>query len=145
MTWVAEVKSITPQNEERQLRTALGQVLRYAQLLEDEGRMVKTVIATEAKPNDTTWIDCARARGSCSPGDQTGSTLRTGVLLWIVSAARDARNCRIWRALACAWRAALATVSARLQSAPVSEHGVADTWASRDLPILVAAHVGRDV
>ena len=34
VTWVAEVKSIThPENEERQLRTALGQVLRYRQLL----------------------------------------------------------------------------------------------------------------
>jgi hypothetical protein len=37
VTWVAEVKSITPQNEERRLRQALGQVLRYRQLLMEEG------------------------------------------------------------------------------------------------------------
>jgi hypothetical protein len=60
-TWVAEVKSITPQNEERQLRTALGQVLRYCQLLEEEGRTVKPMIATEVTPTDPSWIDlCAR-------------------------------------------------------------------------------------
>jgi hypothetical protein len=44
VVWVAEVKSITPQNEERQLRTALGQVLRYRQLLESEGRTVKAML-----------------------------------------------------------------------------------------------------
>lgn len=55
VTWVAEVKSITPRNEERQLRTALGQVLRYRQLLEEEGRTVKAMIATEMKPTDPSW------------------------------------------------------------------------------------------
>jgi hypothetical protein len=61
-TWVAEVKSLTPQNEERQLQKAVGQVLRYRQLLEEEqGRTVKPMIATERKPRDDTWIDlCAR-------------------------------------------------------------------------------------
>lgn len=63
VTWVAEVKSITPQNEERQMRTALGQVLRYAQLLEEESRMVKAMIATEVKPTDTTWVDLFAREG----------------------------------------------------------------------------------
>lgn len=61
MTWVAEVKSITPLNEERQLRTALGQVLRYRQLREAEGRTVRAMIATEVEPSDPSWADlCSR-------------------------------------------------------------------------------------
>ena len=61
VTWVAEVKSVTPQNEERQLRTALGQVLRYRQLLEGEGRTVRAMIAAELKPSDPSWVDlCSR-------------------------------------------------------------------------------------
>lgn len=61
VTWVAEVKSITPRNEERQLRAALGQVLRYRQLLEEEGRTVQAMIAAEVKPTDPSWNElCAR-------------------------------------------------------------------------------------
>jgi hypothetical protein len=61
VTWVAEVKSITPQNEERQLRQALGQVLRYRQLLAEEGRTVQAMIAAEYEPSDPTWTElCAR-------------------------------------------------------------------------------------
>jgi hypothetical protein len=55
VTWVAEVKSITPQNEERQLRQALGQVLRYRQLLAEEGRTAHALIAVEREPSDATW------------------------------------------------------------------------------------------
>jgi hypothetical protein len=63
VTWVAEVKSITPQNEERQLRHALGQVLRYRQLLEADGRTVKALIAIEREPSDTSWAElCAGER-----------------------------------------------------------------------------------
>ena len=61
--WVAEVKSITPKNEERQLRTALGQVLRYRQLLEVEGRTVKAMIATEREPTDSSWSELLREQG----------------------------------------------------------------------------------
>jgi hypothetical protein len=57
VVWVAEVKSITAQNEERQLRLAVGQVMRYRQLLASEGRHVRAMIATEREPNDTTWAD----------------------------------------------------------------------------------------
>ena len=61
VTWVAEVKSVTPRNEERQLRTALGQVLRYRQLLEADGRTVRAMIAAEVEPSDQSWADlCAR-------------------------------------------------------------------------------------
>jgi hypothetical protein len=56
-TWVAEVKSITQQNEERQLRQALGQVLRYGQLLADDGRAVRAMIAVEREPTDPRWVD----------------------------------------------------------------------------------------
>ncbi len=58
--WVTEVKSTTAVNEERQLRLAVGQVLRYRQLL-DTDRPVHAVIAIEQPPFDPTWIDlCAQ-------------------------------------------------------------------------------------
>jgi hypothetical protein len=56
---VAEVKSLTQRNEERQLRLALGQVLRYAHLLGAKGRPVRCVIAAERKPTDDTWTELA--------------------------------------------------------------------------------------
>ncbi len=60
--FVAEVKSLTAQNEERQLRLALGQVLRYGQQLERiKKQAIQNVIATERKPIDSAWIElCAR-------------------------------------------------------------------------------------
>jgi hypothetical protein len=54
---VAEVKSVTDRNEEKQLRLALGQVLRYKQLLEAKGRPVRAVIAAEREPSDPSWRD----------------------------------------------------------------------------------------
>lgn len=63
MTWVAEVKSITPLNEERQLRQALGQVLRYRQLLEEDGRAVSAMIVTEVEPTDPSWRDLCAHEG----------------------------------------------------------------------------------
>jgi hypothetical protein len=54
--WVAEVKSITRTNEERQLRTAIGQVLRYRQKLTAGGHDVQAVIIiiiiTSRQPDD---------------------------------------------------------------------------------------------
>ena len=56
--YVCEVKSLTPQNEERQLRMAIGQVIRYRQKLNSLGHEpVMAVIATEAKPVDASWTD----------------------------------------------------------------------------------------
>ena len=44
-------------NEEHQLRVGLGQVLRYRQLLAEEGRDVRALIAVEREPSDPTWVD----------------------------------------------------------------------------------------
>ncbi len=58
--FVAEIKSLTNRNEERQLRLALGQVLRYAQQLGYKNRPVERIIAVEREPRDTTWVElCA--------------------------------------------------------------------------------------
>ena len=57
VTWVAEVKSITAENEERQLRLALGQVSRYRHQLARDGREVRAVIAVEREPHDQSWLE----------------------------------------------------------------------------------------
>jgi hypothetical protein len=57
---VAEVKSVSGTNDEKQLRLALGQVLRYAHLLRAKGRPVRCYIAAESRPADSSWVDlCA--------------------------------------------------------------------------------------
>jgi hypothetical protein len=53
--FVVEVKSLTVANEERQLRLALGQVLRYAQLLSTDARPALPVVMVERKPTDPSW------------------------------------------------------------------------------------------
>jgi len=53
--WVAEVKSITNSNEEKQLRLGLGQLLRYCQLLQTKGK-VHGILAIERAPSDHTWV-----------------------------------------------------------------------------------------
>jgi hypothetical protein len=53
--WVGEVKSLTNANEEQQLRLALGQVLRYADLLARRGAVTRLVVMTEREPLDATW------------------------------------------------------------------------------------------
>jgi hypothetical protein len=59
--WVAEVKSITSTNEEKQLRLGLGQVLRYAHVLRRLHRVrVRSVLVVERKPVTDDWPDlCA--------------------------------------------------------------------------------------
>jgi len=59
--WVAEVKSLGNTNEEKQLRLALGQVLRYGQLLASKGRTVKRIVALEREPADSSWIELCRS------------------------------------------------------------------------------------
>lgn len=59
VTFIAEVKSLSDTNEEKQLRLALGQVLRYAHLLEQAGREVQRFIATEREPRDASWSELA--------------------------------------------------------------------------------------
>jgi hypothetical protein len=61
VAYPTEVKSLTEDNEEKQLRLGLGQVLRYAQRLAWEVSEVQPVLAVERKPTDDTWIDlCAQ-------------------------------------------------------------------------------------
>jgi hypothetical protein len=56
--FVAEVKSLTSVNEERQLRLGLGQVLRYVHLLRSRGlEPVQAVLVAEREPGDLTWLD----------------------------------------------------------------------------------------
>lgn len=55
--WVAEIKSLTPSNEERQLRLGLGQVLRYRHRLAAEEGIAHAVLMTEYEPRDRTWTD----------------------------------------------------------------------------------------
>jgi hypothetical protein len=53
--WVAEVKSITNDNEEKQLRLGLGQVLRYCQILKTKGK-VQGILVIERAPSDLSWV-----------------------------------------------------------------------------------------
>ena len=58
--FVAEVKSLTPANQEKQLRLGLGQVLRYRNLLESGQDEVVAVLAVEHEPSDARWLSlCA--------------------------------------------------------------------------------------
>ena len=71
MVFVAEVKSVTDTNEERQLRLGLGQVLRYRQAFETRGFAVVAVLVPERKPNGTGWTTLCRGLGVLLvwPGD----------------------------------------------------------------------------
>jgi hypothetical protein len=59
--YVAEIKSITRENEEHQLRLGLGQLLRYCQLLRKRAERIVPVLAPELKPRDPEWINYARS------------------------------------------------------------------------------------
>lgn len=58
-----EVKSLTRRNEERQLRMAVGQVLRYGQQLAYKNKPIVASIAVERKPSDPSWIDLCNSLG----------------------------------------------------------------------------------
>jgi hypothetical protein len=58
-----EVKSTTATNEEKQLRLALGQALRYRQLIEGSDGGVVGFIKIEQPPRDASWIDLCRDAG----------------------------------------------------------------------------------
>lgn len=72
MAFVVEVKSLTVDNEIRQIRLAIGQVLDYAHGLhwEDVGT-VRPVVAVECQPTDTHWVDLCEKNGIILtwPGD----------------------------------------------------------------------------
>lgn len=63
--YVAEVKSLTARNEERQLRLGLGQVLRYRDLLHQQGRWddVRGWLLVEREPQDQGWMSLCGALG----------------------------------------------------------------------------------
>jgi hypothetical protein len=62
--FVAEVKSITAQNEEHQLRLGLGQVLRYRQRLSALGHdRVVAVLVPERQPRDPSWRELCQELG----------------------------------------------------------------------------------
>jgi hypothetical protein len=58
--YVAEVKSLTARNEEKQLRLGLGQVLRYRSVLRRRHPGVRAVLVAEREPKDSSWKElCA--------------------------------------------------------------------------------------
>ncbi len=61
--FVAEVKSVSAANAERQLRLGLGQVLRYRDLLEGGGREAVALLALSAPPPDERWASLCRKLG----------------------------------------------------------------------------------
>jgi hypothetical protein len=63
--FVAEVKSITDQNEEGQLRLGLGQVLRNRHRLRQLGHThVVAVLVPERAPRDPAWHDLCQELGT---------------------------------------------------------------------------------
>ena len=61
--WIVEVKSLTPTNEERQLRLGLGQVLSYAHLVDWEVERSRPVLAVEREPSSAYWPDLCESHG----------------------------------------------------------------------------------
>jgi hypothetical protein len=78
--FVAEVKSITNDNEEEQLRLGLGQVLRYRQQLIKAGHQhVTAVLVPEREPRDQSWADlCRELQVVLLPGGQLSNAPRLG-------------------------------------------------------------------
>lgn len=61
--FVAEIKSVTAFNEEKQLRLGLGQLLRYRQELEKKGFKAVAVLVPEREPEEPGWIELCDALG----------------------------------------------------------------------------------
>jgi hypothetical protein len=59
--YVTEVKSLTKENEERQLRLGLGQLLQYSHLLRKRTEHVVPVLVPELKPRDPEWGQLCKA------------------------------------------------------------------------------------
>lgn len=71
---VAEIKSLRHTNEEKQLRLAIGQILRYGHLLSAKGRPIRRIIAVERQPRDDTWYELCESVGIelVTPADFAG-------------------------------------------------------------------------
>jgi hypothetical protein len=63
IVWIGEVKSLTKANEERQLRSALSQLLRYRQALTGLGYEVRAAVIAEHEPTDPTWKELLDEQG----------------------------------------------------------------------------------
>lgn len=63
-TFVAEIKSVTVFNEEKQLRLGVGQVLRYRQALECRGLKIVPVLVPEREPADPDWAQLCHSSAS---------------------------------------------------------------------------------
>ena len=63
MAWIAEVKSLTSNNEERQLRLGLGQVLSYAHLVDWGFEDNRPVLAVEREPSSDYWPGLCQSHG----------------------------------------------------------------------------------
>ncbi len=61
--YVAEVKSTTDANEERQLRLGLGQILRYRHLSLATHADVQAVLVSERSPRDLQWLELTDSVG----------------------------------------------------------------------------------
>ncbi len=61
--FVAEVKSVTDQNEESQLRLGLGQVLRYRHQMCAGETPVIAVLVPERRPTDPRWMELCESLG----------------------------------------------------------------------------------
>ncbi len=61
--FVAEVKSTTDENQEKQLRLGLGQVPRYRHLLQTIRPRVVGVLVAERAPQDETWLEACSQVG----------------------------------------------------------------------------------
>ena len=59
--YVAEIKSLTKENEQHQLRLGLGQILQYCHLLRSRAEHVIPVLAPELKPRDPEWGHLCKA------------------------------------------------------------------------------------
>ena len=63
--YVAEVKSLTRENEEHQLRLGLGQLLYYCHLLRKRGEQVIPVLVPELQPRDPEWTELCTMLDIC--------------------------------------------------------------------------------
>ncbi len=61
--WVAEVKSLTAENERHQLRLGLGQVLDYRDWLGSQYPRIQAVLAVERKPTLDRWNGICESNG----------------------------------------------------------------------------------
>ena len=61
--YVAEIKSLTKENEEHQLRYGLGQLLRYCDVLFRHAERVVPVLVPEREPSDPNWDRLSKSYG----------------------------------------------------------------------------------